>query len=571
MIKFGKLIIKGFCSIQDYEIDLDGGHITIIRGENGVGKTTLLSAITWVLYNKTAKEDAKDVNTWKERRPKDYRGTSVEIYWNNGTTLHQVIRCSNYGEKVHGSKGANRLIYLIEGVEVKNKRKDEIQALIEANLTLSYSLFKNSIMFGQGLKRLIQESGTEKRKLFEEVFDVSYLSVVRTVAQKERDKIKEELSLITNPLNTMRASYETNKETYLELKARESNQATAIGEELEEYITQLKEIKRTLRRYDPEIEKSLAKATEKKVRLKEQLEELRENYNSNKKKVSDVTSVKGLGSLVKEIIGLIIINPHLAISKLKELESAIVEMNNYHDEYERLNNKLISIRDEENEWHNIVEKNKKNLEIANTIEKKIDIIKNAKLEVLSPKYKEKYLKYKEEIRVLEKKLLPIEKQLNDYNWVIDDPLGSNGIKSYIFESSMDGINDILMQYADTLGLRIEFGVDLSNTRKDFYTLVEIGGIVVDYADLSGGQKQLVNLAMAFAMWESTSSTKDINILFLDEVFESLSRSNIEIVVDLIKQLSKGKSIYIITHQENLPLSNAKILNLDSKNGLTTFN
>ena len=113
-------------------------------------------------------------------------------YWNNNSEVHQVIRCSDYKGKVEGSKGGNRLVYLIEGVEVKNKKKLEIQALIEENLGLSYALFKNSIMFGQGLKRLIQETGPDKKKLFEEVFDVAYLSRAKAIAIDSRKEVKEE-------------------------------------------------------------------------------------------------------------------------------------------------------------------------------------------------------------------------------------------------------------------------------------------------------------------------------------------------------------------------------------------
>lgn len=76
--------------------------------------------------------------------------------------------------------------------------------------------------------------------------------------------------------------------------------------------------------------------------------------------------------------------------------------------------------------------------------------------------------------------------------------------------------------------------------------------------------------MAMAMHESLSMSKGINLLILDEVFESLDKENIEIVIDLIKKTSENKSIYIITHQDSLPLGNAKILSVDRKEGVTTF-
>lgn len=572
MIRFGKLIIEGFCSIANYETELDEGNMTIIRGENGVGKTTILAAIAWVIFGKLIKEDVKSVNTWPKFRTKDYKGTRVEIYWNNGSTLHQVIRCSNYTGKISGSKGGSRLIYLIEGIEVKNKKKLEIQPLIESNLGVSFPLFKNSIMFGQGLKRLIQESGADKKKLFEEVFDVSYLTKTRIIAQKEREKVKAELSDILNPMNVAKASWEANREAYVDAKTREELRTEGIKKETKKYNWDLEYLRNSIKDYDGELSKKLlAKAKDKKARLKEKQSELIAYNNENKDKISSVTTIEGLGKLIRVIMKLILTNPKKAISKLKELESTILEINSYNDKYKRLSNKISQATEAINELNNEVNKAENVMVRIKDIEGRLSLIKAFKADITSPQYRAKYKKYKKEYRTLLKSSKPIEKNLHDYDWVIEDPLGSNGIKSYIFESSMDSLNEILTSYSEILGLRIEFGVDLSNTRKDFYTLVELNGIIVDYAELSGGQKQLVNLAMAFAMWESTSNIKDINVLFLDEVFESLSRSNIEVVVELIRHISKGKSIYLITHLENLPLSKAKVLNLSTKKGLTTFN
>lgn len=571
MIKLGKLIIEGYGSIPNYECDLDNGYINIIRGPNGYGKTTLLSSITWAFYGKPSKEGVTDVGTWKELRTKEYQGTKVEIYWNNNSEVHQVIRCSDYKGKVEGSKGGNRLVYLIEGVEVKNKKKLEIQALIEENLGLSYALFKNSIMFGQGLKRLIQETGPDKKKLFEEVFDVAYLSRAKAIAIDSRKEVKEEFESLSSELESLRVGYDTNRETFIEFRARESNREDSIKREIKEYSDELNILKNKISGYDSSVEKLLAKTLDKKAQLKSKMDKLKEGYSSNKEKLSEVTSVEGLGKLIKTIIKLILTNPKKAINKLKELENSINILNSYHENQSHISNKLYKLKDKEDELRQEIHNHEKNQEMARVLGKKIELIKSAKLEVFSPKYKEKYMGYKRKIKAIEKQILPLKAKLEDYDWVINDPLGNNGIRSYIFESSLGALNDTLMEYANILGLSIEFGVDLETTKKDFYTLVEYKKRIVDYNELSGGQKQLVNLAMAFAMWESTSSTKSINILFLDEVFESLSRDNIEIVLDLIKHISKGKSIYIITHHESLPLSNSKTINLAYKNGLTSFN
>ena len=102
-------------------------------------------------------------------------------------------------------------------------------------------------------------------------------------------------------------------------------------------------------------------------------------------------------------------------------------------------------------------------------------------------------------------------------------------------------------------------------------MITMDGSDVFYEELSGGQKQLVNLAMAFAMNEMMSYSKGINIAFLDEVFESLSSDNIEIVTELIKKVYRDKTLFIITHQESLPISNSKILEVKKQKGLSYYN
>lgn len=83
--------------------------------------------------------------------------------------------------------------------------------------------------------------------------------------------------------------------------------------------------------------------------------------------------------------------------------------------------------------------------------------------------------------------------------------------------------------------------------------------MLQYEELSGGEQQLVNVAMAFALHSITSVSLGINLLFLDELFENLDKANIEIVMDLVKYIGNGKSIYIITHQENFSISGSNTI------------
>ena len=157
-----------------------------------------------------------------------------------------------------------------------------------------------------------------------------------------------------------------------------------------------------------------------------------------------------------------------------------------------------------------------------------------------------------------------------YQWIYTDPLGNNGIKAFLFESSMDSLNQTLESFSNIIGMTIQFGMDLQSARKDFQVYINMGGQDVDFNELSGGQKQLASLAIAFAMNEAMTQAKGINIAFLDEVFESLSANNIELVSDLIRKIYKNKTLFLITHQESLPISNARVLRVKRIDGLSHY-
>lgn len=568
MIRFGQLTVEGYCSILYHEENLGYIGMTQLRGINGVGKTTFLSAILWVLYGVSSKE-VKDVNTWKKLRPKDYKGTMVSIYWESNGHIHQVIRCSNYTDKVNGSKGGDRLIYIIDGEEPKNKRKAEIQQMIIEDLGMSQRLFKNSVMFGQGVKRLVQESNTDKKEIFEEVFEVSYLSKAKKIAKDSRDKIKKEFDILDRELDYLIKEAKNAKSTYNNLKDNETHFNSNKEAKLSKLNKELDKIKAS--------PKAFNKAKESFNKLEASLGDLNGNYKKKldkylllQEELEEVTSIEGLDKLISSIIKKIKSNPDAAISKLNNLKENIIKVNSFNktkSNYLEAKNKLVVDMQEKKstymEYQRLINKSK-------DLKEELLEVSKEKLKISSPKYKKLFKEYSAKILDINEHHTKLKSKLEDYDWVINEPLGNKGIKSYLLESALNKLNEVLETYSRTLGFKIEFSIDLNSVKKDFYTLIEINGNIADYEELSGGQKQLVNIAMAFAIHESTTVSKDINMLFLDEVFESLSPDNVEIVLDLIKSVSKGRSIWIITHQSALPLNNARVKEVNSKEGLTIF-
>ena len=567
MLKFIRIIIEGFASYEGYnELDLCPNSAVVIKAPNGSGKSTIFSSLVWCLYGKTIK-GVSDVNTKKKYRTKEYKGTKVTTYFQKDGDVYMVTRCQNYtGNLEDGTKGRDRLQIIKNAEVVDIKSKPRLQEYLVQELGLSYPLFMNSIMFGQGMKKLIQETNSDKKKIFEEVFNLNYLNIAKNIAQKGKSQIHGQVELCRSEYNSINREYESCRETYLELKASEEAFDKRRNKDIKEKQGNIRSLEKEIR-YKKDSLGSL-KLVEDEI----QANKLQEKALKEKLEAARNISNQPLEDVIDSIILLLEKNKvKKALQKVKTIKKAYSDIERYSDERDKVLNILSKLRTKERE----VQRAKYILDnlTSKLKEAKRELARlesNTDQKVNSPKYKKKAkslkIKLKEQKAILEQK----EKELEDYEWLLNDPLSNKGIKAFLFDSCLGQLNDTLEKYAEVLGFRISFEVDLESTKKDFVTLIEMDGEIYDYDELSGGQQQLCNVAMAFAMNESLTASKDINIAFLDEVFESLSMDNVEIVIGLIKKTFEEKVLFLITHHESIPLSKFKTLRVERLNGRSSF-
>lgn len=567
MITFLSLHIQGFCSIGNLHLQLNQQGTTIIRAANGEGKSSIFSALVWCLYGKNIK-GVSDVNTWKEIQPDDYRGTYTDVYFQRGEDIYKIIRCQKFKDYLEdGAKGNDRLILLKNAEMVDIKGKLNIQEEINKAIGMTYSLFMNSIMFGQGLKRLIQESNSDKKKLFEEIFNLEYLNIAKGIAIEGRTDILSEINQIENKSKILKSQLEDNKATYRKLKVQERNFKSDI-------ISQRKELKKQRLKLTEEL-------TEKQKGISEEVDQsLPNKINNTKKNIIEVQeslkeaktiSNQSLDEVVEDIIKLLENKKYnTAINKLRRIRDTFISIDKYQEELERLRERLYSLNQTERDYKGLKSECDYLARDIAEIDNKLNNLKIEKARVISPEYKKKIKDIRMRLRKVDEDYHNKDLELKDYDWLVSDPLSNNGIKSYLFDSSLEMLNNTLASYTETLGFKIEFNLDLSSTRKDFVTLIERDKHIIEYDELSGGEKTLVNLAMAFAMHEALTATKGINILFLDEVFDALSSDNIELVCSLIRKVSQGKTLFIISHLDSIPLGNSKILTVTKTNGISSY-
>ena len=563
MLKLLNMQIEGFCSIPDLYVPFDQRQTVLIKAPNGSGKSTIFSALVWGLYGKTIK-GVSDVQTWKEFRTNEYCGTKVSIHFQKNGSVYQVIRCQKYEKNLEdGSKGRDRFIVIKDAEHLDIKSKVQLQQKLVDILGLTQNLFTNSIMFGQGINRIIQESNADKKKWFEEIFDLNYLNIAKGIALEDKSNIVSQLNEAERESASLKRELESTISTYKYLRAREKDFSNHIREERKE----LREDRKKLRAKREEILPKLGTSLTPKINmLQKELDKLHKSYRQAKS-ISNIP--------IKEFIG----NVYEMISskKYKDASKALLDIMQAFDMMENLQVEIDSKSQEIDHYKEKHQEYKKYSQLLEdidddleTIKEQLRKLKEEKLKVLSPKYKDQIADIRKRLRKVDEDYHNKELELEDYNWVIDDPLGNNGIKAYLFDSSLDFLNKELERYYEILGFHISFEIDLSSTRKEFCTLIEKDGHIMDYDELSGGEKQLVDISMAFAMNQALTISKGINIAFLDEVFESLSSDNIELVIQLVKEVYKDKTLFLISHHDSLPFSNVKILEVEKRNGLSYY-
>lgn len=586
MIQFDKLHAEGFGSVHNpmtFQLDL-GMTLSVIRGNVGSGKTSIPAILYYTLYGKHLKEKAS-VETWPELRLESYRGTKTHVEYYIDDVKHEVIRCSSFKGKISvGNKkkvqGSNNLFYLINGELATDKKgKNPTQELIEKNLGYSAELFKNSIVFGQKMKRIIEESGPAKKKVFEEAFEVGFIEEAKDNTIAERTKLQQSIQLIKSDIEKIEDKLDNKNDSLDSALDLEENFEKNKSKRIKEITEDLKEIKSEIKDFKLEnatvsnndfkeqinkLTNEISKAkthntniTSTKEEIEEAKEDISKHNNTLKKKpklcpsCEQPLSDKGYKSMVasaKAAIGILDSNIKVLEKNIKGLK--IIDLKTLEDKLDKLKQQKAVNDSKVLE----AEKNKTKLEKLKAkkakLENNLEEVKSEKIKIKSPVYKKQIKNLEKKHKTLNKELSALQKSLEIKEWLINDPLSNNGLKAYMFDNLMSKVNDRLDDYAKILGFQVEFGIDLESHRKDFYQAIMRDDIVIPYEDLSGGQKQLVDTSIAFAIHDVISDLRPVNIMFLDEPFESLGNDEIEIVADLVQEKARDKSLFLITHHQS---------------------
>lgn len=450
-----------------------------------------------------------------------------------------------YDSVLEAEENLTKYIKLVKGKKIK--LEDSIEGLKAERQKLA--------RYGKEIKEILEDVETKKEKLEKELLHLKTdcptckQKLPKSDIEKAKKIISDNISKELEVISTLEEKKQPIREKYENLSASIEQNKQLLEENEIESTKKIEELSKNIETLSS-VEESV-------------VESHKQNINRIEALVLSAKTDKG--------------------SNIQELKSRISETSNKIIRETRETKEAIETTTENNKKYKLAEQQVK------LIESELEGLKNA-LELVSSDLKTEKAKKppKTNIPELEAEIkqtqndnaeitlqLTLDKEtLAKVQWWFTTGFGSKGVKPYIFSAGLIRLNEAITKYATSLGYTIKFGVNHESSNKDFTTIVgytkEINGkseeFQKDYEEFSGGQQQRINLALAFAMFDMISEKAGCNIFILDEAFSGLDEAGKRDIFNLIRfKASEGKSIYVITHFEDIDSKYTKSIHVCREN------
>jgi len=536
MLELTSVKLNNFLSYQNQEFSFPEGQFLVlgenrdseISQSNGSGKSSLFDAVIYAIYGKSDRN-------YQRRGTND---TFVELNFNYNDKSYKLIRYFKHKDY----KNSVRIFENDE--EITFHTKKDTQSLINSIFKLSYENFISSIIYKQGLSVKISTlKPTQRKEYFSNLITFDFNSV--------ESAVKLDLTSLEKKLNEKQIEIQELKQQIAglegELKAYQSmsnNQNENIN--IEEVKSQLNELLIQINNQNEIINKLSAELELLNSEYRKNLNQITSQISSIQTKISQIDSL--LSKSICPVCNQKIENKKLFMAKRNILSSQLNKLSNQKNELDKFYEAKISdLKSELN----------KRMEELRKLESK-----KAELLTLLNKSTNQQNINEDKIKELESKLNSLKSQLETYQSEYDNlSFEYERLKSFLklVQPSGELRTVILLNYIELYN-QILFDLipnifpEFSNIKLQIsndYKSIDITG--VDYASLSGGEKRRLDFALqlTFSEFISYLSNVDINIRVFDEVFDGLDFNSINQIISFIKDFFPDKSVYFISHNDNL--------------------
>tara|TARA_B100001057_G_scaffold167393_1_gene168107 strand:- start:2905 stop:4617 length:1713 start_codon:yes stop_codon:yes gene_type:complete len=567
MIIFKKIKWKNFLSTGNKftEINLTEAKTNLIIGNNGAGKSTILDALTFSLFNKPFRKVNKSqlINTINEK------DCHVELEFHVGNVDWKVIR---------GMKPGRFEIYKDGKVMNQNAAVNDQQRWLEEQvLKLNYKSFTQIVILGSAsFVPFMQLTAPNRREVIEDLLDIKIFSAMGLILKERVRGVNERLREISIRKNLLEEKIDMQNGFIQEIENTSKKDAKDkrekiknINEQIERYEDDLAEMSQELDAINKDMEMlsdcntKLRKLGNLRGKMSQKVSTITKEHKFFSENVTCPTCTQS-------------IEEEFRLDKIKDAETKAKDLEKGYKELEE----AIKLEEEkESQFKKITsEASKLTHEISKTstrvsglqnqtrdIEQEIQTI----TEQLENRTTERHAldKLLGELEGLQKNQSQ-ESEKNVYNEFAHALMKDGGVKSKIIKRYLPLMNQQINKYLQLMDFYINFSLD-----DEFKESVK--SPIHDkfsYESFSEGEKMRIDLSLLFT-WREIARMKNsasTNLLILDEIFDSsLDGFGTDYFTKIIKYVVSDANVFIISHKtDDLIDSFDKIIKFDKIKGFS---
>ena len=524
------------------EIRLDINKSTLIVGENGAGKSTMLDAICFALYGKPFRK----INKPQLINSINQKGLEVEVAFDISTNSYIVKR----GIKPN-------LFEIWKNNELLNQdaAARDYQAYLEQNiLKMNFKSFGQIVVLGSStFVPFMQLPAAHRREIIEDLLDIQIFSTMNILLKDKMGTNKDEIVDIKYEIDLVKDRIESAKEHNESIRKIKETEVSRIKEKVKEQLGFIEAEKSSIdilndhidylvgSILDKQSEKKkqqeafdvLNKLTTKQSRLKKEIEFYHDNDSCPTCKQGidhnfKTTTVENNTGLIDKIeTG---ISDITAI--IKTHEARLAEISDVEDDISATNLKTSEHRANVKLAMSVLNSLKKELEDA---EKEVDDVDTTKISELEEELRSYHIK-QEQLH-----------QDRDTLSVVAAMLKDGGIKTRIIKQYVPVMNKLINKYLSAMDFFVQF--ELNESFEE--TIKSRFRDEFSYGSFSEGEKLRIDLALLFT-WRAVSKLRNsvtTNILIMDEIMDSsLDNAGTEEFLKIINELTVDSNVFIISHK-----------------------
>ena len=566
MIIFKTIRWKNFLSTGDQwtEINFQHSDTNLIIGTNGAGKSTMLDALTFSLFNKPFRKINKSqlINATNER------DCLVEVVFDLNGREYLVRR---------GIK-PNIFEIDVDGT-VMNKQADDrsMQKILEETiLKVNYKSFTQIVILGSStFVPFMQLSGSNRRDVIEDLLDIRIFSAMNHLIKEKMREQREKIKSLTFKKDNVKDKIQMQKSFIKELEDQGKNSITenekkkdSLSDEICVLIMKTEGLEDSVYGLT-EQQKELIGTGEKLLKLnnlKGKLSQKVSTITKEHKFFSDNVTCPTCTQSIEESFRLNKIND--VQTKARELKKG----------FEDLEKSIKTEQDRERHFNNLSKEitklnhdiSQNNTKISGFQRQIRDL--ESEIQTIAERFKnrntenEKLTEFKTNLKETMSDLSEVRDEVLHYDFAYS-LLKDDGVKTKIIKKYLPFINSQVNRYLQLMDFYINFTLDeefnetiKSPIHEDF-----------SYSSFSEGEKMRIDLALLFT-WREVARVKNsvnTNLLIMDEVFDSsLDGFGTDEFMKIIRYIIKGANIFIISHKTELSDKFETVIKFDKIKGFS---